>query len=279
MRWRRALSEAAIGGVTGAVVVLAFAAARVRGLEDLDHLGSFTVAILTIPLVALSYVLYRETERTRLENSAPRIVVTFEPNRYFGFFDVVIANVGRGVAFDISTAFSPDVVVSEEAREPTSLSANLFISPPVLKPGQETRLYIGRYNEISPELSVVTSAYKDERGKSHSDSNSIDLRIYESFGQLGPENDVAEISKHVKAIADALRKVTTTDRLRIDAYDSADRDRQLDRRNQDRRKFKARIAADTAPTSPASPSGDEGVTAQVKKSPLDGPSTGAGSSN
>ena len=96
MRWRRALSEAAIGGVTGAVVVLAFAAARVRGLEDLDHLGSFTVAILTIPLVALSYVLYRETERTRLENSAPRIVVTFEPNRYFGFFDVVIANVGRG---------------------------------------------------------------------------------------------------------------------------------------------------------------------------------------
>ncbi len=247
MKWRRALSEAAVGGLTGAAVVLALAALRIRSLEDLDHLGSFTVAILTGPLVALSYVLYRETERTRLENSAPRIVVTIEPNRFFGFFDVVIANVGRGAAFAVKTTFSPDMIVHEDGHQPTTLSTNRFISPPVLKPGQEMRLYIGRFNEISPHMATVTSSYEDEKKRRCFDSNAIDLRIYESFGQLGPDNDLGEISKHVKAIAEALRKITTSDRLRVDAYDGADRDQQSDRRNQDRKIFKARMAAATPP--------------------------------
>lgn len=247
MRWKGILREAAVGGVAGVAIVLIFAALQVRSLEDLDHIGSFTVAILTIPLVALSYVLYRETERTRIENSAARIVVTIEPNRYFGFFDVVICNVGRGAAFEIETTFAPDIVVAEDGGDPTSLSENRFISPPVLKPGQESRLYIGRFEEITPQNSTVSVVYKDERGAMQADKNLIDLKIYESFGQLGPDNDIAEISKHVKSIAESLRKVTTIDRLRVDTYDSSDRDRQSDRRVQERRAMRARLAAMNPP--------------------------------
>lgn len=249
MRWKRILAEAVVGGATGAAVVLGFAASHITSLEDLDHLGSFTVAILTLPLVALSFVLYRETQSTRLENSAPRLVLTIEPGRFFGFFDVVIANVGRGAAFKVETSLTPDINVHEEGFDSTSLTANRFISPPVLKPSQELRLYIGKLNEISPSISTVAIRYLDERGVAHCDTNVIDLEIYDSFGQLGPDNYLNEISKQLESMAKNLNKITSTDRLRVDQYDAADREKQLDRRTQQRRAFNKRVQ--TAPPSPA----------------------------
>lgn len=217
-----------LGTVIGAVLAALFIASKQTGgaafdLDTLTKLASAVVALLTLGLVGLTWVLARETRQTWAQNRTPHVLVTVEQSEIFGFFDLVIENVGPGTAFDVQASLAPHMVVSWDSNFSIDLSSARILAIPLLKPRQSIRTSAGRLENFSVKQSVATCRCKDADGKAHLFSNSIDLSAYENCTRLG-ENWQTKVPDELERIRKSIDAFSSGGRrLEINTYDRKDR--------------------------------------------------------
>jgi len=235
-----------VGVFAGVALAVTLAALLRADLSNLEKLSQIGVGALTVPLVVLSYVLFRETRRTRLENSEPRIVVTIEPNSRHPFVDVVIENTGKGVAREVRSQFDPDLSVSGGIVPDLTLGSFEFLNPPILKSGQRMSQSLGRLDEVDPHQSTVTCTSTGDDGRVHTHTSFIDLRTLDGTSTATGELD--EIAKQLKSLAASFARVVDSQRLQVDVHTAADRVEEREQRKGVREAMRARMAAQNKPS-------------------------------
>lgn len=163
------------------------------------------VALFTLVLAALTGVLAWETRRLRLLNKTPHVVITIEPSRYRHFYNLVIENVGPGIAVDLRCSFQPELFVTTQSHQ-VPISNSEVLRVPILKGGQRIATYLGNVSEISPHQSVATCICRNADGRSHRTSNGIDLRPYESIQHVGGDT-MSDISRELGRIVGLLEQI------------------------------------------------------------------------
>jgi hypothetical protein len=243
--------QIALGLVLGAVLTatgVAYyqTAGATFDLETLGKLAAIFVAPFTLALVALSWVLARETRQTWVQNRLPHVLVTIEPTpASLMYADLVIENVGGGPAFDVEARFDPELKVKDE-RRPSSISAHSILRPPMLKPKQRIRTLVGRWHGISPKRSTVSCTCKDAAGVEHTFINVVDMDSYEGLSLLG-EEPLQKISKEVEQMRKAIETLSTGwRRLEVNTHDAADRAAEQAAQDEHFRQFSAQQAGTTS---------------------------------
>lgn len=242
VRRLRVVAEWTMVGVFAGVALAVTLASLLRAdLSTLEKLSQIGVGALTVPLVVLSYVLFRETRRTRLENSEPRIVITIESNSRHPFVDVVIENTGKGVAKEVRSQFDPDLTVSGGIVPDLTLGSFEFLNPPILKPGQRMSQSLGRLNQVDPHRTTVTCISTGDDGRVHTHESFIDLRTLDRTSTATGELD--EIAKHLKSLAASFSRAIDSQRLQVDVHTGADRIEEREQLKASREAMRARMEA------------------------------------
>ncbi|WP_146255534.1 hypothetical protein [Azospirillum sp. TSA6c] len=215
------ISTLVIGGSINSV----FSSDYYFNLDSLVKVSSILIAPLTVGLVFLTKVLAEETQKTRLQSVEPHIVVTIEPSKYITHFNIIIENVGSGTAFDVKIRLDPDVEF-KRSSERKKISELSIMSIPVLKPKQILTSYLASYSELPKDLTTFFCESKDSLGRIHTNSNKIDISIYEGLMTLGG-NDLEKIANHIEGIRRRFDNVTqSNNRISIDVHTEKDRERE-----------------------------------------------------
>lgn len=236
MRW----NEGVLIGLGSALTIVLIGAVGLDPFfEGAVKAATIAVAPLTLGLVWLTRVLADETRKTRLQGKEPHIVVTIEPNKYLGFFDLVIENVGAGTAFHIVTKFNPDIIV-EDQRGPVRISDCGILSIPVLKPGQRITSFLGHFRDFKIRVSAVSCECLDSDGEKHLSANVVDVSVFEDMGQLG-EDDLRKLADNVEKLRGTFERIASGNaRIQVDTHDDEDRTRERRRVEEWHREIKAR---------------------------------------
>jgi hypothetical protein len=195
-------------------------------LDAAGKLASILVAPFTLGLVALSWVLARETRQTWVQNRTPNVVVTIESSRVsLNHMQLVIENVGGGPAYDLSITFDPDLELQsgQSKKPPRMISSIPLLRFPILKPRQSLTTYLAAWGEINPKRTHVTATYRDADGETHTSINEIDLSRFEGTGPIGTE-PLLKIAEETGKIRSAVEQLASGfKRLNVDIHTAQDR--------------------------------------------------------
>lgn len=183
-------------------------------------ISTLALVIMTGVLAWVTYELKVEAKRTREAQAEPDVWATIEQSRYFQFFELVIENIGKGVARDIQITSTPHLKATTGTR-PIDYSALYSIK--VLKPGSAIRTLVGRFDEIETKKTKWTVSFQAKDQRKFANEYEIDLSIFDPITRLGddPANEVADATKKIE---DHLRKIASGwAKIRTDVYTSADR--------------------------------------------------------
>jgi len=182
-------------------------------------LGTGVLAIITGLLALYTRALAVEAKRARETQAEPDVVVSVEPTRFFGFFDLVIENVGRGTAYDVAITPPEGLTVAGKA----DFGQRPLFSVKFLKSKTPIRHFIGRLHEVKPKRQKWKIQFKSKAGAVLENEYEMDLSIYDGLMRFG-DDPMNVIAKHIEEIAKHLQHLTTGfKRLRVDTYTSADR--------------------------------------------------------
>jgi hypothetical protein len=214
------------GVVSGAVLAIAvmFSFNLKSGdlLIGIGALANIVLAVLTVVLAWYTRELAIEARATREAASAPEVVVTLEPNRRLIFLDLVVENVGRGVAYDLNVVFEPEIRIMRggNLRVITGFGN---IDRWTLKPNQEYRNFVGRMSDWQEKHIRAIVSYAGNNGKRYSLIYNLDLETFLGMTQL--EDDLTSITQSMKKVADAVDRISRGhDHINVNVHDAADRE-------------------------------------------------------
>jgi hypothetical protein len=186
--------------------------------------ANVSLAILTFGLVWVTWLLVKEAREARIQTSSPNVVILFEQTNFMSFYDLVIQNVGQGIAYDVRITPTTEVRLSGDSRY-TDLKERSFYSVSLLKPGQSIKSYVGRYDEIEPKCVEWTITYARSPGGTSIQANfATDISVYRDIGRLGPADHTEEIAKELKKLREELGWLARGQRkLQVDTYNASDR--------------------------------------------------------
>ena len=183
---------------------------------EITVIATIFIAVSAIITAVATKTLARENKLLRKAETEPKVVayLTLDPI-YWGCFNFVLANVGRGPARNISFKFDADhqefknhdVALKNSAdREAISF----------LPQGESISVFFGSSIDLykDPRLKPfdVIIKYDDMSDKHRCERCRIDVAQFEGFTSLGkpPEQEAADslkkIEGHLKQIASALKK-------------------------------------------------------------------------
>jgi len=189
--------------------------------EISNLIASSALVLLTGILAWYTRTLAKEARATRLQQIQPQVVVTIEPRKFTNFMNLVIANVGQGIAREIRIKADPDFKLEKKKGE-NMFNEYSFLELDLLKPGQEIKHYIGSFQYLSRTPTKISSTCLDVSGKQHTFTAAVDVSVLGGLSRLG-EDPFERTAKNVEKIAQSLAKVSDFQRLRVDCYSSDDR--------------------------------------------------------
>jgi hypothetical protein len=172
-------------------------------------LSYIIIALATLAYALLTAAILRETGRLRKIESDPEIVAYLEKEpRYPELVNIIVANVGRGTAHDISFDVEQSPKIGK--RQPLS-EAKLFNSVKRMVPGQTYKLFYGTTVELlqdtdSSRAWCITARFFGKLGDKHEVVSVIDPTIYYGTYRAGKDYQketykaLAEISKDFKRL-------------------------------------------------------------------------------
>ncbi len=169
-----------------------------------------TVAVAAVVSAHLTRKLVRETIQLRKAETDPFVAVYIESQRIEPFFfDMVIRNVARGSAYDVS--FDPEPVQSEWVEvNPRKrhlpypgLDQTLFRDGiAYMAPGQEIRFFFGSYVELPKRPVKIVVTFFGEPGRQRRrtqfrETYTIDICQFEGMGHVreAPEKTVEGVGQ------------------------------------------------------------------------------------
>jgi hypothetical protein len=174
-----------------------------------SHSGSL-LTVLTAVYVLGTFLMLRETRRSRLKAEEPNIQISLEPQARWGnFFDLVIANIGNVPVYNFSLKIEPAGLKTIGNRKLEDI--NLFKkSIPVLGKGEQMKTFAISYvdfihSDQQKQISF-TARYKNANGKEFVQKFDFDLEVYENMS-ASSESSLNDVVSEMKDIKDEISKV------------------------------------------------------------------------
>lgn len=173
----------------------------------LNLLIAAMVAVATVVTTWLNQRLVRETASLRQAETDPDIALDIEPRRFqSSFFDVVIRNVGRGPAYNLS--FVLDKYWAGRPGSPFYEMALFRDGLTYLAPDQELRSFVGTYRDLDHGQLTITVTYFGKAGTKQTfmERFTIDVGQFEGTLEVGapPER---KATRALERIADDLHRL------------------------------------------------------------------------
>ena len=202
MTWLGAITPEWVAAISGAVSALA----------------SIILAFLTFWLARLTSVLARETRASRKAATSADVQCSAQTHEHHVvILDMVIANVGPRVAREVRLTIKPRMSSGVEGPP-------LVLKLEALLPGATFRTFLGETPALLDRVITAEGSYVDEHG-------SHEIRYSQAMADLAGVSRVTEHPEY--ETADALTKMAETisrwthhERLKIDTFTAADRERE-----------------------------------------------------
>jgi len=186
----------------------------------LENPATVSLVFLSAALIHLTAALTRELRAMRRLRTEPQLVVSVEPSQaQADCLDLVIENIGQGIALDIIVI--PENEVTLNHRE-MRLAEKAFLKHSLLKPGKSIPCLLGRYKEIKPREIGFKVSYKDKNAKSYQGRFVTNIDLY---GEVtSAQADMHEIALSARSLAESIRYVTTGfRRFNVDVFGAEER--------------------------------------------------------
>ena len=171
------------------------------GLSDTDWIAFtaiFTALLWAVAVVAALYTFQQvkiaraqaeEARTAEIEANRPYVIVMVEPSAAVGlpFFDLVVKNIGRRPALNVSIKLDPPPVRAREAEGAELAKTKMFNRPvAMIAPGQEMRTFydsaIDRNGRDDlPTSHTVHLAYEDSSGRPYPEESVLDVNALEGI--------------------------------------------------------------------------------------------------
>lgn len=192
-------------------------------METLIAIATVVIAVGTVSLWYVTFVLAKETRRMVDASSRPHVVATLDSNTWsMMHFDLRVENTGNATAYDIAVSFDPPIVNSSP-RNPSGPVPLTNVS--VLKPGQGLTSYLAEASVVLPNRYQVSVTWKRDPKASVTETNSytLDMSVMEGISRLGSE-PIVQIANDVKKFTENFARLASGHpKLQVDVFTSADR--------------------------------------------------------
>ena len=214
--------------------------------------ANIVVAAATAVLAFLTWLLWRETSKTRHYNQSADIVVGFEIHqRFTNAINLVLENVGAGLAKNLKLEPEGTVEIPLKSREKLVLNEwNLFKKTiPTLKSRQQIKSFAFMYHELAdPEKTKfkIKAEWEDYKGKKVCALLEADASVYEHITYLG-HDPFHEIAEAQKKISKNFEQVLNNKRIKVETITSSELKEQNEKfaeEMRERRKAKAEAEAE-----------------------------------
>ncbi|MGR5254242.1 hypothetical protein ACPV5S_18780 [Vibrio astriarenae] len=260
--------------LTGIVVApIIFIAGIIFGTEfsasvtlTADSLSSWVGAIATVSIAVLTFVLAKETwhlrnaqiaqlNEIRRESMRPNVVVNIQPSIVsISFWDVVIQNLGKGIAKNVQFEFQnyDGSMAKAENNHLVTLFNKLSLFEngcSSLGLGQSIKSFLFGFGDLEAEVGKdkmfdqkvrIVIKFEDAEGYQYSNSIDVDFSDFKGVSTLGGSTDPTySIFKELERIRKTFEPVFKTGfkRLKVDAYDTEDREIEAKMRQQQYEEF------------------------------------------
>ena len=167
-------------------------------VEWLNVNQGFALCILTAGYVIFTGWIIWEMRRDREERKQPNVIVDFFPKRLRGGYavDLVIKNIGNGVAKNISISFDQKITDThgKELNELGFIKNLRFLSP-----GRELSHFVGLsfnyFQEGQPSPITGKVTYENIHGKKFFSSIACDLYAFKNLVVHPPRKDIEDLVK------------------------------------------------------------------------------------
>lgn len=189
---------------------------------------SFIVMLSTVIYALLTWKLTKETMKMRKAQTEPKIVFFFEPSHVgIHFLDLVIKNVGLGVAYNVTFRILEEFPV----RDGKKLSDIDFIREGInyMPPDYSIRSYMLNFlesykNVIDKKIKVEIKCQNLE-GIQISEIITLNMSQFKGIQSLG-EDPMAKIAKNIESMSKEIGNLASGfHHLAVDTYTSADREK------------------------------------------------------
>ena len=178
--------------------------------EDLTLIFTGVVAVSTLVYAILTWKLVSETQKMREAQTEPKVSVFVETHpKYFLLKNLVIRNVGLGIAYNIKFVVSPDFKTFNSGM----LSEMNIIKNgiPHLPPNSNYEFLLANIrNDFRNPDSVffkITANYQNSFGKKFSDTFEIDMRIWYDLATR-PDDGLDKIDDRLWEIKKSLEQIS-----------------------------------------------------------------------
>ena len=196
-------------------------------MNELQMTFTAIVAISTFVYAILTIIMVRETIRLREAQTEPEIVVFLQSIEAFpSGFDIIVRNIGGGVAYNIRWEFDHNAPLIMEKG--TRLNEQLFFTKGVehFAPGQIYSSVFGRGPELLQKPATplpIKVSFENRKGKKYMREYIIDPMFVYGRSWLGGSG-IHEISDNIKDIRNEFLHIASGfSRMNINSYNSNDR--------------------------------------------------------
>jgi hypothetical protein len=210
-----------------------------------DHitlLAASVSALMAVVVTRLTWTLATENRLLRKAGTEPEVVAYLLPNsRSINFLNLIVANVGRGPAFNVELEFVGDLNILQKKGIRFAAKSKFPILS-VLPQDEKLVQFFGSYLDLcengqpQPEF-TIRAAFRTSDGVFKSTESRVSISDFEGLTRVGnsPEHDAAEalktIAKSIESWAGLSRlKVETTTTAEVAREQQARYDEMMERR-------------------------------------------------
>lgn len=194
--------------------------------------SNIMVAFATFILAWLTWLLYRETAKTRHHNQSAEVVINFEIHpRYNSAMNLIIENIGLGLAKNIFLKLNDsDFKIELKNGEPIKMNEWSFFKQkiPILKSKQQIKHYSFMYHHLKNPENVnfkVQVEWENYDGTIKTNEAYLDVSFYQYLSIFG-NDPLHEIANIQKKISDNLNKIVNGKMIKVEMITHLERKQQ-----------------------------------------------------
>lgn len=197
-------------------------------VEGIQLASIVVTAVATAILGYATWVLARETRVLSRATSQAHVTVTLEPNSWaINHVDIIVANSGNAVAYDIAAKFEPPLPEGPEGSGHRKAMGTPFGHISVLRPAQSMQSNLCEFALVSKRTYQVTVTWRHHPKAKRREELSYELSMmdYHDVSYLGARSPFTQMAEQIKKLREDWQNVARgSKRIKADVYSEGDRE-------------------------------------------------------